>query len=249
MGEGRMSAAPYYEDADVTLYHGDCRDILPDLEPADLLVTDPPYGVNFRSNRRGDRFDFIAEDDDPTGMASLVGEAIRSNLKRYRHAYVFGPLDFGPLVAAGVVQDSVELIWDKQMLGMGDLSIPWASQHEAIQFLVAVKSKANVKKGEGRLAARLRRGSILSHQRPNSVGAKNHPTEKPVNLLRELIESSSCFGEMVLDPFVGSGSTLVAAKLEGRKAVGIEIDERYCEVAARRLGGEPAARDLFGGAA
>lgn len=226
---------PYYQDDHATLYMGDCRDILPALEPADLIVTDPPYGVEFRSNRRGDKFDFIAEDDDPSGMASLVGEAIRSNLKRYRHAYVFGPLDFSPLVAAGIVQEPMALIWDKGILGMGNLALPWASQHEDIQFMVAVKSKANVGKGEGRLAARLRRGSILSHQRPNSAGATRHPTEKPVPLLRELIESSSCFGETVLDPFVGSGSTLVAATLEGRYSIGIELEEKYCEVAATRL--------------
>lgn len=237
----------YYQDENVTLYHGDCRDILPQLEPADLLVTDPPYGVEFRSNRRGDRFDFIAEDDDPTGIASLVGESIRSNLKRYRHAYVFGPLDFSPLVQAGIVQEPISLIWDKAVLGMGNLTIPWASQHEDIQFMVAVKSKANVGKGEGRLAARMRRGSILKHQRPHAAGVTRHPTEKPVPLLRELIESSSCFGETVLDPFVGSGSTLVAATLEGRKSIGIELEEKYCEIAATRL--SQANGMLFGGAA
>ena len=225
----------YYQDDHVTLYHGDCRDVLPTLEPSDLVVTDPPYGVEFRSNRRADRFDFIAEDDDPTGMASLVGEAIRSNLKRYRHAYVFGPLDFAPLVATGVVQEPMDLIWDKGVLGMGNLQLPWASQHERIQFMVAVKSKANVKKGEGRLAARMRRGSILRYQRPHAAGVSNHPTEKPVPLLRELIESSSCFGDVVLDPFVGSGSTLVAAALEGRRSIGIELEEQHCETAAKRL--------------
>lgn len=225
----------YYQDENVTLYHGDCRDILPSLEPADLIVTDPPYGVDFRSNRRGNKFDKIAEDDDPDGMASLVAQVITDNLKRYRHAYVFGPLNFEPLVVAGVVQEPMKLIWDKGVLGMGNLSIPWAPQHEDIQFMVAVKSKANVGKGEGRLAARLRRGTILAHQRPHAAGVKRHPTEKPVPLLRELIESSSCFGETVLDPFVGSGSTLVAATLEGRKSIGVELDERYCEIAAQRL--------------
>lgn len=233
-GTERMNI--YYQDDCVTLYHADCRDVLPSLEPADLIVTDPPYGIDFRSNRRGARFDKIAEDDDPDGMASLVAGVITNNLKRYRHAYVFGPLNFKPLVTAGIIQEPISLIWDKGIMGMGNLSIPWASQHEDIQFMVAIKSKANVGKGEGRLAARLRRGSILAHQRPNSIGANRHPTEKPVPLLRELIESSSCFGETVLDPFVGSGSTLVAATLEGRKSIGIELDERYCEMTARRLG-------------
>lgn len=229
-------SAPYYQDDLVTLYHGDCRDILPSIEPADLIVTDPPYGVDFRSNRRGDKFDRIAGDDDPDGMASLVAGVIRNNLRTGRHAYVFGPLNFRPLLAAGIVQQPVTLIWDKGILGMGNLSIPWASQHEDIQFMVAVKSKANVGKGNGKLSARLRRGSVLAYQRPHSMGANRHPTEKPVPLLRELIESSSCFGETVLDPFVGSGSTLVAASLEGRKSIGIELDERYCEIAAQRLG-------------
>lgn len=226
---------PYYEDDGVILYHGDCRDVLPHLDSADLLVTDPPYGANFRSNRREERFDLIAEDDDPSGMASLVAEIIRSYLKRCRHAYVFGPLDLSPLVAEGVVQSPVELIWDKAVLGMGNLTLPWASQHETIQFMVAVKSRVNVGRGEGRLAARMRRGSILRYQRPHAAGVKHHPTEKPVPLLRELIESSSVMGETVVDPFAGSGSTLVAAQREGRRAVGIEVEEKYCEAAAQRL--------------
>lgn len=226
---------PYYQDDHVTLYHGDAAEVLAHVQPADLIVTDPPYGIEFQSNRRAEQFDLIAGDDDANGITELVGQAIRQNLKRYRHAYIFGPLDFEPLVNAGTVQTPVELIWNKSVLGMGNLSIPWAPQHENIQFMIAVKSKANVKKGEGRLAARLRRGSILTHQRPHAAGIKNHPTEKPVPLLRELIESSSCFGETVLDPFAGSGSTLVAATLEGRKSVGIELDERYCETAAKRL--------------
>lgn len=227
---------PYYADGFSTVYCGDSAVLLPLLgEVADLIVTDPPYGVEFRSNRRGELFDKIEGDDDAEAVVTLVATALRLNLHRSRHAYVFGPLDLSPLVTQGLVQEPVELIWDKALLGMGDLSIPWASQHEAIQFLVAVRSKANVKKGEGRLAARLRRGSILRHPRPNAAAVTSHPTEKPVPLLRELIESSSCFGETVLDPFMGVGSTLVAATLEGRRSIGIEMDERYCAEAARRL--------------
>ena len=81
----------------------------------------------------------------------------------------------------------------------------------------------------------MRRGTVLRYPNTRGRGATRHPTEKPVALLRELIESSSRFGETVLDPFIGSGSTLVAAALEGRKAIGIEIEERYCEIAANRL--------------
>jgi hypothetical protein len=81
----------------------------------------------------------------------------------------------------------------------------------------------------------MRRGSVLTVERPNGAGVSRHPTEKPIRLLRELIESSSKIGESVLDCFVGSGSTLEAAHLEGRTAIGIEIEERYCEIAATRL--------------
>lgn len=226
---------PYFTSDRAVIYHADCRDVLNDLPEFDVLVTDPPYGIKFQSNRRADLFDGIEGDDDPLAIVKMLEQIVRQNLRRYRHAYVFGPLDLSPLVDAGLVQEPINLVWDKKVLGMGDLSVPWASQHEPIQFAVAVKSRSNVKKGEGRLAARMRRGSILSHQRPHAAGVTRHPTEKPVGLLRELIESSSVVGESVFDPFMGVGSTLVAANLEGRTAVGVELDERYCEIAAERL--------------
>jgi site-specific DNA-methyltransferase (adenine-specific) len=87
----------------------------------------------------------------------------------------------------------------------------------------------------GKLSARIRRGSVLRARRANADAVTNHPTEKPVSILREMIESSSCLDDVILDPFAGSGSTLVAARMEGRRGIGIELDERYCEIAARRL--------------
>ena len=227
---------PYYDEDGITIYHGDCAELAPALGEFDLIVTDPPYGKEYQSNRwMQGGFDVIEGDEDGAAVVGLLVDLVRNNLRRYRHAYVFGPLDLSPLVAEGLVQEPVELIWDKEMLGMGDLALPWASSHEAIQFLVGVKSRANVKKGEGKLAARLRRGSVLLCQRINAAATVRHPTEKPVRLLRELIESSSCMDDSVFDPFMGVGSTLVAAKLEGRTATGIEIREDYCAEAVRRL--------------
>lgn len=241
---------PYYADGFCRIYNADCRDLLDDLGQFDLVATDPPYGVEYQSNRRDDtpQFDRIEGDDDASLWAKVMADVVRINLRRNRHAYVFGPFDLSPLVEAGLVQEPVELVWDKSMCGMGDLSLPWGPQHEPIQFLVGVKSKANVSKGEGRLAARLRQGSVLTFQRPNSAGATKHPTEKPVALLRALIESSSCIGESVFDPFMGVGSTLIAAALEGRAAVGIEVDERYCAIAAERLSRVRTHLDALGAA-
>lgn len=223
---------PYYQRNGITLYHGDCREVLPHLPHScvDLIVTDPPYGVRWRSNYRAERFAEIAGDDSADAALEGIRLALPA-LRVRRHIYAFGRYDFSSLpVVAGA-----ELIWDKGQFSAGDLESVWGTQHEYIQFLVNFPSAAHREKGRGGLTSRMRRGTILRHQRPGGTGVADHPTEKPVMLLRELIESSSCIGETVLDPFAGIGSTLVAAQLEARNAIGIELEERYCEVAARRL--------------
>ncbi|HXI16818.1 MAG TPA: site-specific DNA-methyltransferase [Chloroflexota bacterium] len=196
-----------------------------------MVLTDWPYGVSWEG--RGQQgFGPIANDcaGDAFPVLDVLRAALRA-LRSGRHVYCFGARSFGDLPIAA----TTELVWDKGIQGLGDLSLPWGPSHETILFGVYVPSKANRKDGQGGLSARLRRGSVLRCDRLNSRAVVNHPTEKPVSILRQMIESSSLFGETVLDPFAGSGSTLVAAKLEGRKSIGIEIDERYCETAAKRL--------------
>lgn len=222
---------PYYADEHVALYHGRCEEVLPTLaaDSIDLIVVDPPYGQNYLSNRGGTHGP-ISGDDGTFDLPGALNAACRT-LRRGRHAYVFGPVDLTdtPLTAA------VELVWDKQIVGMGDLTLPWSKSWEPITFAVFEPSKANRAKGYGALAARMRRGSVLRVPRMNGAATTKHPTEKPVPLLRQLIESSSVWGETVLDFTAGVGSTLVAARLEGRLGIGIESDERYCEIAALRL--------------
>ena len=230
-----QQGAPYYEDEWATLFCGDAAEIIPtlDLTP-DLLVTDPPYGVAYQSNRRvaTDQFALIEGDED-LEVAEAVLALTLPKVRRGRHLYVFGPVE--DILRRLPVAAVTELVWDKQIRGMGNLSLPWGVSHEPIFFGVYELSKANRVKGSGNLAARLRKNSVLRYQRIQSDASHRHPTEKPVPLLRDLIESSSIAGEIVFDPFAGSGSTLVAATLEGRRSVGIEIEERYCEVAAKRL--------------
>lgn len=229
---------PYYQDDSCTIYHGDSRKVLPELTAncSDLMVTDPPYGMDFQSNRRMDKLDKIEGDDGSLDVPAALAQALRC-LRRGRHVYIFGRFDLSELPLCS----PAELIWDKEIVGTGNLELPWATSHENITFAVYEISKANREKGYGNLAARMRRGSVIRCQRMQSGQVKNHPTEKPVPLLRQLIESSSVWGETVLDPFMGSGSTLVASRLEGRKAIGIEIEERYCEIAAKRLAQEVLA--------
>jgi len=229
---------PYFDDGTVQLFLGDCREVLPQLarDSVDLVVTDPPYGMNFRSGRRANALAAIAGDDD--GADALIREAITLAaplIRENRHLYIFGR----PTLTGLPIGGTCELVWDKEMLGSGDLTCPWGPSWEPITFGVYVSRPSGRARGDGRLAARLRRQSVLRVPRPSAgqmEDAKNpHPTAKPVRLLRQLIESSSCLGETVLDPFAGHGSTLVAAAKEDRRAIGIELDEAYCEAAAKRL--------------
>lgn len=226
---------PIYSSSRSTLYLADAREILPTLatESIDLFVSDPPYGVAQRANTRRERFDPIVGDasaEDARALLAEVAPDIIRVVRRSRHLYTFGlPLDH-PLVP-----HVTELVWDKGRIGSGDLASPWGPQDERIFFQVRAPDRHNAEKGTGKLAARLRKGSVIRVNRLSAMQVKRHPTEKPVALLRSLIESSSLHEEIVLDPFAGVGSTLVAAVAEGRKAIGIELDERYATIAAERL--------------
>ena len=220
---------PYYEKRGITVYHGDCREVLPALkaESCDLIVTDPPYGQQWQSGCRRLKFGVMKGDDDPRLGAEATALALRV-LRPRRHLYLFGRHDLSALNVTALV----ELIWDKMLTGLSHPHGAWSKSHEVISF--AVKVPPCEKLRNNAIPARMRRGTVLRYRRLNATQVR-HPAEKPVGLLRELIESSSRMGEMVLDYFAGVGSTLVAAALEGRRAVGIEIEERWCEVAAKRL--------------
>lgn len=221
-----------YEREGVQVYLGDCRDILPMLgnESIDLLVTDPPYGKDYQSGTRTKQFDRMIGDDDAFWVPSALSMSGMC-LRRNRHAYIFGPAELEEFP----LRHRADLVWDKMLHGSGDLASQWGSSHEKITFAIRAPDRAKANMDGGVVPARLRSGSILRYMRPNANGVKRHPTEKPVALLRRLVESSSFPGDVVLDPFVGSGSTLVAAVAEGRRAIGIEIDHQYVKISVARV--------------
>lgn len=211
---------PYYQDDSVTIYHGDCRDVLSTLAADDLtVVSDVPYGRALRSSRNGAHGDCRIENDTDTALRDwLIAWASERDVP----CILFG----SPAVArpVGLTADRV-LIWDKgDHVGMGDLSWPWKPNYEEIYIL-----------GEG--FAGPRTSSVLRfHAIAGTVAVtqgRTHPTEKPVPLLRSLV--LKCPGVLILDPFMGTGSALLAAKSVGRRAIGVELRERYCEIAANRM--------------
>jgi len=218
-----VSPAPYYSDEWVTLYHGDCREVTAWLD-ADVLVTDPPYGMAYRSggarvNASGVR--------SVTAVAEVHGDqdtAARDAILKLwgpRPALVFGTWKVQR--PAGVRE---RLIWHKRNLppGMGTAT-PWSGAEEEVYVL-----------GSGFTGDRHQNVIPTDEARAGCGGLAatvGHPTPKPVDLMEHLL--LRCPPGTVADPFAGSGSTLVAAKRLGRKAIGVELDERYCEIAAKRL--------------
>lgn len=218
----------YRSDRSV-VYCGDSSEVVSYLprDFVDLIVTDPPYGVGYQSNTRREKFDKIVGDDDNAFVAGILRSCQRA-LKENRHMYVFGPCQIDGLQIGA----TAELIWSKVSRGMGDLSLPWSTNHEKITFAV---SRPTDRRVGGRLTAKLRQGSVISVNRITGTAVNRHPTEKPVPLMRILIEASSLVDEMVLDPFAGSGSTGVAAVLAGRRTILIEKDPGYAEIAVQRV--------------
>lgn len=221
-----------YEGELITVHCADALDVLPTLgrESVHLVVTDPPYGVGFRSNLREQRFDRMRNDGEE-GRA-VVKEVLRECVRlvgQNRHLYVFGPDD--PL--AGLkVSERAELVWSKDQNGIGNLRSVWSPSHERISFAVS-QFRHGGKVDLSCQPVRMRKRSVLSFHRRTGQRVR-HPSEKPVGLLRELIESSSRQGETVLDPFGGVGSTGVAAALLGRRAILVEIEPTYAGIAAER---------------
>lgn len=218
--------APYYSDSLVTIYHGDCRDVLPSLS-FDVLVTDPPYGIRHASN-------YACASTTATWMNTEIRGDADSSLRDEALRWSGEWACFGTIKVAAPPGVRGVLVWDKgPASGMGDLSFPWKLSWELV-FIAG--NGWTGRRDEGVLKG----FEVVTRA---SMG-RLHPNEKPVSLLHHLIGKHT--GRTVCDPFMGTGSAPIAAKDLGRRAIGIEIEERYCEIAAERCRQEVLD---FGGAA
>jgi len=192
---------PYYQDDLVTIYHADCREWMPE---ADVIVTDPPYGIAYQGRRR--RSGTICGDDEPFDPQAILTAGLPT--------VVFGAVAFAgklPMSPGWIVWDKVAPHFDRRPR---EAELAWTN------FLTSP-----------RIIRVFWTGGIY-YQTEHGTNAPLHPAQKPVALMRGVL--NLCPEGTVLDPYVGSGSTLLAAKSLGRKSIGIEIEERYCEIAANR---------------
>lgn len=222
----------YYSDKHCTIYHGRAEEILPSLPQSsiDLLLADPPYGISYNTRQRKTHPNLpaaLAGDRDLNAMRSVLPLCERV-LRDDRHAYLFAaPARLSEAIDAVASIWPVKglLVWDKGNAGSrGDCLAGYSLNWEAIIY-----------------ASKGRRP--LNGPRPRAIFRHDwqawrdpvHPTVKPAALMSWLVGKATQPGETVLDVFMGSGPVLTAAKAMRRKAIGIEIEERYCEVAARRI--------------
>jgi adenine-specific DNA-methyltransferase len=218
-----LALIPYFEQDGITLYHGDCREILPQLaaESFDLVLTDPPYLVSY-SGRWGSDFEPIEGDCDPSWVSPVY-----RNLFRVLRSDALCLTFFGWPQAETFLRTWREVgfrpvsifVLVKNRIGLGYFS---RSQHEQA-FLLAKGHPAKPAKALS---------NVLSWECSDT---SFHPNQKPEGALSKLLACFSNDNSVVLDPFCGSGTTLLAARNCGASAVGIEIEERFCEVAALRL--------------
>jgi DNA modification methylase len=220
---------PYYSDDLVTLYHGDCREVAEWLA-ADVLVTDPPYGTAGGDRRGNDGYGRRVGNQ--RGVERIGQHIANDGTTETRNEILAlwnqrGPtLVFGsPRLPDPPGEWADRLVWDKRRPGTN--GGPWRYRHESIYVTAGFVRRSNAAV------------SIIDAFPEQS----DHIHAKPIALMTRLIDCAP--PGVIADPFAGSGSTLVAAKMLGRRAIGVELEERYCEIAARRL----AQDTLFGGAA
>ena len=206
----------------VTLYHGDCLEILPMLEGVDAVITDPPYGMDldtdfsnmnnpngFKGLGRGNRYESVINDDiafDPSVVLSIAKTVI-----------LFGYDYYASRLPSGTV-----MVWDKRLTTSADRC--WGNPFE----LLWINRKV------GKKFYRVRWYGLFGTEKQD-IKHRIHPTQKPLLLMMQIIENFTNPGDTILDPFMGSGTTGVACVETGRNFIGIEIDADYFKIAQRRI--------------
>lgn len=231
--EQNLAIKPYYAENGITIYHGDAKEILPQLPKVHAIITDPPYGIDFQSARPTEerKKDKIKNDgfEEYLALLSWLLPQFKNSLVDGGICCCCGGGGGTPSLAHLWIEAGKHLnvenvcIWDKGFVGLG-----WRYRFQWEAVLVAINGERRVWNGGENKSNILKVQKIIPQN-------GDHPTPKPVGLMRELIECNTNTGDTVLDPFCGSGSTLEAAKECGRNAIGIELEEKYIDICIKRL--------------
>lgn len=205
---------PYHEEAGITIFVGNCLDILPTLPPCDLILTDPPYGIGEAAGRNKSRGKLASSKDygdevwDNETPSEYMFDLMRS-MSMYQ--IIFGG-NYFPLPPS-----RCWLVWDKDNgnTDFADAELAWTNLDKAVRLL------------------RFRWQGMLQEDMAHKE-YRDHPTQKPVPVMQWALNHAGLV-RTCIDPYMGSGTTLVACKRAGVSCIGIEIDERYAEIAANRL--------------
>jgi len=214
-----MTIKPYYETPLGKLYHGDCLEIMPQLEPVDLVLTDPPYGLTDWNNRGTNKNSPFDSEETQLWDKPITPQTVEMLICFGKHQVIWGANHFLELL-----KNTKQLfIWDKKLRGMhfNDCEIAWCSQFREACRVYDLHVSAN--------------------------RDKKHPTQKPVGLFLWCITQAdkTLTVDIVGDPFLGSGTTAIACERLKRKWIGIEIEEKYCEISAKRIEQERKQLKLF----
>jgi site-specific DNA-methyltransferase (adenine-specific) len=226
---------PFYDEDGITIHLGDCREVLPILGPVDHVITDPPYEAEAHTlQRRVKPGGGVMECElsfAPMwgGLRDFIG--LKAGLMVRRWVLTFCQIEAAPLWRAAY-ETQGGLVYRRTCIWVKPDGMPQYSGDRpgmGYETILAMhKEGASAWNGGGK-------HGVFIFNKADGAGPNPHPTTKPLPLMKELVALFTDSGETILDPFCGSGTTLRAAKDLGRKAIGIEIDEKYCEIAVRRL--------------
>ncbi len=209
--EAGRTVKPYFEEDGCTIFLGDCREILPSLPRVDLVLTDPPYGIAYDASH----------------------SKYKNWIDRGEATWDVGPFDPAPIISL----QYPSIIW-----GGNCFASRLPDSAKWIVWVKTARDDAEIRQADVEIAWTncIGRSRVFHHlwigaYRESESGIRNyHPTQKPIEVMAWCLNLVP-FAELILDPYCGSGTTLVAAKNLGRRAIGIEIEEKYCEIAAKRL--------------
>ena len=224
----KLSDFLFHEEPGITLYCGDCREVLPLLEePVDLLLTDPPYGIGFQyaDTEYTDRSDGYA------AWLWPVIEAAEARTSPSGLVAVFQSAKWAPRWSSWFPRDYRLIAVPKVFVQMNTALVTWATDY------VLFWGRAETPRGKQEWQPRPARDWFVSTDTaiPRGYPENGHPCPRPPDMMRYLVSILSPPRSLILDPFAGAGSTLFAAKELGRRAIGIEIEAKYCEITVKRL--------------